>query len=109
MTKPYLVVRASIEPAIMEEFLAWYESVHLPHVMEIPGIVKAYRSNCHRRGVNWTALYEMADDASMQVAFASPQATRAREEWDRWMAHVEQLTVEVYAELGPLQTFHHWN
>lgn len=109
MTKPYLVVRASIEPAVMDEFLDWYEKVQLPHVMKIPGIVKAYRSNCHRRGINWTALYEMADDASMQVAFSSPEATQARDQWDRWMPHVDQLTVEVYAGLGPLQTFHHWN
>src|SRR5712692_2461301 len=43
--KPYLVVRASIEPSVMEEFVRWYEKEHLPHVMEIPGIVRAYRSN----------------------------------------------------------------
>jgi hypothetical protein len=45
MTKPYMVVRASIEPAMMDEFVRWYEKEHLPHVMEIPGIVRAYRSN----------------------------------------------------------------
>ena len=43
MPKPYLVVRASIVPSMMDEFVRWYEREHLPHVMKIPGIVRAYR------------------------------------------------------------------
>ncbi len=107
--RPFLVVRANIEPAVMEEFLRWYESVHLPNVMRIPGIVRAYRSNCHRRGINWTALYEMSGDEVIQVAFNSAEAAQARQDWERWLPYVDQLTVEVYAALGPVQTFHHWN
>ena len=109
MAKPYLVVRANIEPAILDDFHRWYEEVHLPHVMAIPGIVQAYRSNCHRSGINWTAVYEMADNASIQVAFASAEANQARQDWERWLPHVSELTVEVYAVLGPLPTYHHWN
>ena len=30
--------------------------------MAIPGIVQAHRSNCHRSGINWTAIYELADN-----------------------------------------------
>lgn len=108
-TRPYLVVRASIEPSVMGEFVSWYESEHLPHVMEIPGIVRAFRSNCARRGVNWTALYELADDASIQRALASGEADRARSDWERWLPHVSELSVEVYASLGPLPGYHHWN
>jgi hypothetical protein len=109
MAKPYLVVRASIEPSVMDEFVRWYEAEHLPHVMEIPGIVRAYRSNCSRRGVNWTALYELEDEASIQVAFQSGEANRARQDWERWLPHVSELTIEVYAALGPLPPYHHWN
>ena len=71
MTKPYLVVRANINPGVMDEFLRWYVDVHLPHVMAIPGIERAYRSNCHRAGINWTALYEIKDDASVNVAITN--------------------------------------
>lgn len=109
LTKPYLVVRANIEPSVMDEFLDWYRKVHLPHVMEIPGVVKAYRSDCSRRGVNWTALYELKDDASVQVAISSSEAERARQDWERWMPHVSELSVEIYAGLGPLPPYHHWN
>lgn len=109
LAKPYLVVRANIEPSVMDEFLDWYRKVHLPHVMEIPGVVKAYRSDCSRRGVNWTALYELKDDASVQVAISSSEAERARQDWERWMPHVSELSVEIYAGLGPLPPYHHWN
>ncbi len=93
----------------MEEFERWYCREHLPHVMAIPGVIKAYRSGCHRRGVNWTTLYEMADDASVQKAITSPQADTARRDWEKWAEHVGEVTVEIYAQLGPLSVFHHWN
>jgi hypothetical protein len=109
MPRPYVVVRASIDPSVMEEFERWYRAEHLPHVMQIPGIVKAYRCDCRRRGINWTALYELADDASAQAAIASGQADRARRDWERWLPHVTDLSMEIYAGLGPVATFHHWN
>jgi hypothetical protein len=43
------------------------------------------------------------------VAFQSDAATRARQDWERWMPHVSELSVEVYASLGPLPGYHHWN
>ena len=109
MAKPYLVVRANVDPAVMTEFVRWYEKVHLPHVLQIPGIVRAYRSNCHRAGVNWTALYELRDEESIQKAFGSQEASVARQDWERWLPHVSELTVEVYTALGPLPGYHHWN
>lgn len=109
MAKPYLVVRANIDPVVLEEFDNWYKEVHLPHVMQIPGIVRAYRSNCHRTGINCTTLYELKNNASIQAAFASAEANQARQDWERWLPHVSELTVEVYAVLGPLPAYHHWN
>jgi hypothetical protein len=109
MSKPFLVVRATIDDGMMADFLAWYAKEHLPHVMAIPGVIKAYRSNCRRRGVNWTALYELADEASMQTVIGSSEADRARRDWERWLPYVADLSVEVYAPLAPLSGFHHWN
>ncbi len=107
MARPYLVVRASIDPAVMDEFARWYQAVHLPNVMKIPGFRRAFRSNCHRPGINWTTLYELQDDSVIQEAFASAEANQARQDWERWLPHVSELTVEVYAALGPLPTYQH--
>lgn len=107
MPRPVLVVRASIEPSMMEEFERWYRTQHLANVMSIPGIIKAYRCNCHRRGINWSALYVLADESSVRSAIASSQADRARRDWERWLPYVSDLSVEIYAAVTPVATFHH--
>lgn len=109
MPRPYLVVRASIEESVLPEFERWYASEHLPNVMLIPGITKAYRTHCRRKGINWTTMYELSDDSAVQKAMASPEAERARGDWERWLPHVTDLSVEVYTGLGPLASLHHWN
>ncbi len=106
---PVLVVRARIDDSRMDEFVRWYAREHLPHVMRIPGIAKAYRSICRRAGINWTALYELKDDASVRKAISSGEADQARRDWEPWLPHVSELSIEVYAQLGPLSMFHHHN
>ncbi len=108
-SKPYLVVRAALDPAVMDEFQRWYSETHLPHVLQIPGIVRAYSSTWNRGNANWTALYEFTGDDAVEEAVASPQARVARLDWERWLPHVSELTVEVYASLAPLPTYHHQN
>lgn len=107
---PLIVVRAQVETEAMARFLRWYQRVHLPHVLAIPGIVRAFRADCHRRGVNWAAVYELRDEAAIQEAFQSTQAQAAREEWEPWLeTHVHEVSVEVYAGLPPILTYHLWN
>lgn len=107
--KPYLVVRASLDPSVFAEFETWYRREHLPHVLNIPGIVRAYRSDWNRGDVNWTAMYEFASDESVQEALTSTEARVARADWERWLPHVSELSVEVYACLGPVAAYHHSN
>ncbi len=109
MGRPFLVVRAGVDDAVLEEFLGWYVREHLPHVMAIPGIARAYRSTCHRKGINWTTVYELEDGASVQRALTSPQAEIARRDWERWLSHVTELSIEVYTPLSAMASFHHWN
>ncbi|MEX0684117.1 MAG: hypothetical protein WD904_11190 [Dehalococcoidia bacterium] len=109
MARPFLVVRASVAPEVMAEFDRWYRREHLPHVMAIPGVIKAYRSSCTRKGINWTTLYELADEASVQKAIGSPEAEKARRDWEAWVSHVSEVTVEIYAPLGSMSVFHNCN
>ena len=71
--------------------------------------MRAYRSDWNHGNANWTALYEFADEESVQDAMTSPQARVARQDWERWLPHVSELTVEVYACLTPLPTYEHQN
>lgn len=107
--KPYLVVRAHVDEAVLAEFERWYQEVHLPNMLKIPGILRAYRSTCCRSGFNWATLYEFSDEAIIQDAFASPEAARARQDWQRWLPHVSEISVEVYIPQGPTLSYHYWN
>lgn len=108
-SRPYLLVRASLDPTVMGDFERWYRQVHLRHVLDIPGIVRAYRTDWMRGDNNWTVLYEFDNEESVPGALASPQARLARQDWEPWLQHVSELTVEVYACLTPLPTYHHFN
>lgn len=109
MSRPFLVVRASIDPAVMEEFLRWYRREHLPKALRIPGVIQAYRPICQRRGINWSVAYELENDSKIQQALTSPEAEAARLDWERWLPHISELTVDVYTGLVPLAPYHHWN
>ena len=54
-------------------------------------------------------LDQLKDDAAVPGAISSGEAERARQDWERWMPHVSELSVEIYAGLGPLPPYHHWN
>lgn len=107
MSHSYLVVRATFADDITAEFLSWYRAEHLPHVMAIPGIARAYSTRCP--GGRWTAVYELDDKTTVQQVFASGEADAARRDWERWLADVSELSVEVYASLAPVQALHRWN
>ena len=107
--KPYLVIRAFVDPVVQDEFERWYRETHLPHVLEIPGVIAAFRCRPLRQGVNFTALYQLDDDSSVQQVFSSQEAQQARQDWERWVSHVRDLSVEVYSQLSPLPPYHHWN
>jgi len=104
----YLVVRACVDPAVMNEFVCWYKQEHLPNVMAIPGIVKAFRSTS-RGDCNWTTVYEIDDNVALGQVLTSQEAAVARQDWSRWVEHVSDLSISVYAPVIPLHAFHRWN
>ncbi len=107
--QPCIVVRAFIDPALMNEFDHWYREVHLPHVREIPGVVAAYRVTANRKNTNWTAIYTLSDDTQVQGTLTSAEAERARQDWERWLPVISDFSIEVYAGLGPIPIYQHYN
>ena len=107
---PTLWVRARLAPAVMAEFEAWHDTTHLPLVLRIPGIIGARRA----RGVRDLAgtflmAFEFEDEAAVQPALASEEAQRARRDWERWRPHLQELSIEIYAHLDPIDMYHHRN
>lgn len=107
--KPLLVVQAQINPEVLPEFERWYLEVHLRHMFKIPGITSAFRLRSARPGPNWMTLFTFSDEAIIQKALASKEANEARQDWEPWLPHTSELSVEVYAALRPLPVYRHWD
>ena len=100
---PIMIVRARLDPAVLNEFEDWHRRTHLPHVLEIPGIVSAFRvrgsdpiAGAHLMG------YTFENQERVPEALSSEQAQVARRDWEEWADQVYELSVEIFAPLGPL-------
>jgi hypothetical protein len=96
---PFFVVRAVPRQAVREEFLRWARTVHLRDVRRIPGIA-AVRWGLTPGGTMLTVLV-FADADAVRGALESPEAAYARGTWERWVPHLEEFQVELYAPLEP--------
>jgi hypothetical protein len=107
--RPFLVVKATLEPAAVDGFRRWYQEVHLPHMMSIPGLEGAYRLRRGDAANGHMAVFPFASEDAVRTALASSEAQQARADWVPWMRDVSDLSVEIYAELAPLPAYSHWN
>ena len=107
--QPFLIVRAQIDGSVMVDFRRWYQDIHLPHLLAIPGIVQAHTVKQRSNAFNWMALYEFAPETEIQEAMQSAEAQLARDDWNSWSDHVRDFSVEIYAGLAALPALHHWN
>lgn len=58
------------DPAKEKEFNEWYDTVHLPDILETPGFIRAYRyeNNEPQEGKGkFLAMYEIESDDIMQT------------------------------------------
>ncbi len=107
--RPILVVRARVNPSVLPEFRTWYRDVHLPHMLQIPGMRRAYVVARPGGPVNWMTVFEFAADSDVQAGLESNEAQRSRDDWGTWAEEVSSLSIEIYASLAALPAFHHWN
>jgi antibiotic biosynthesis monooxygenase (ABM) superfamily enzyme len=109
MGQPYLVVRASINPDVLDKFQSWYHEVHLPHMLCIPGVTGAFALRRAGHENEYAALYPFADEKTLQKALTSREAAQARQDWVPWMPYVSEITIEIYAKVAPLPSYQHRN
>jgi hypothetical protein len=107
--KPLLVIQAQINPEILPEFERWYLKVHLRHMFKIPGITAGFRARSSRPSPNWMTVFTFSNEAIIQKALSSKEANQARQDWEPWLPHASDVSVEVYAALRPLPAYRHWD
>jgi len=104
-----LVVRAHVNPDVLAELERWYLQVHIHNMLKVPGVIAAFRLRSQRSGPNWMTAFRLADESVIRKAFASAEANKARQDWERWLPYVSEVTVEVYTPLIALPAYRHWN
>jgi hypothetical protein len=78
-----LLVYADVDPQVEEEFNAWYDTQHLPQLLEIPGFLDAARYVAVKGGPKYLAAYELE---SADVLQRPEFVDRQRPPWDRRMS-----------------------
>lgn len=111
--RPFLLVHAWVRPALLPEFRRWYASVHVPHVLAIPGIVE-YRALTQASlalpgSPNVLSMFFFADESVIPKALRSPEAAQARRDWERWAEHVRGLAIQIYAAFDARAGVRHLN
>ncbi|MGI8554444.1 MAG: hypothetical protein ACR2PL_27195 [Dehalococcoidia bacterium] len=107
--RPYLLARARVEPAMLEQFRSWHRTVHLPHMLAIPGVVEAMPLRIGGAGVNSVVAYLFENEAAIRPALNSKEAALARNDWQEWLPFVRGLSIQIYTTLGVESALHHWN
>ncbi len=101
---PFMLLRARAAAPERDRFAAWFRTTHLQDIRSIPGITRA-RGGRAAGGVH-LGFYSFESSEAVQSALSSPEAAYARGTWEEWAPHLEELSIEIWAALGPLPLYH---
>lgn len=59
LTNYLYMVRMDVDPATELEFNAWYNDEHLPALLQVPGVIAAYRYVSREGTPKFIAIYEL--------------------------------------------------
>lgn len=89
-------------PAELEaQYHRWYNEVHLPEVLAIPGIRSARRFRVRGEGIRFMALYEL-DNADVLSSDRFLTWRRNSESTQYWLRHFSAMKRLVYEQIFPI-------
>ena len=90
-TQYVYVVRSELrDPAMLEEWNAWYEDEHIPKLLSVPGLESATRYK-ERGAGRYLATYEIESPA----VFEEPRYKEVTG-WGEWEQHVKEWRRAIY-------------
>jgi len=102
-----MLLRARTRPEVREEFDRWFDSVHMANARSIPGIARALSGRAN--GGTRLAVYLFENAEAVQPALTSPQAAYTRGTWERWQPEMEEMSLELWAEVVSMPMFEEIN
>ncbi len=100
MTRAVLVMMTDVPDALEAEYNHWYNEIHLPEVLSLPGVLGGRRFRVHGEGVRYLALYELASpDVVTSPAYVSWRANSASTQ--AWSERFSAFQRYVYEQIYP--------
>ena len=59
VAKYLYMVRMDVDPGVESDFNAWYNDEHIPALLQVPGVIAAYRYESVEGTPKFVAIYEM--------------------------------------------------
>jgi hypothetical protein len=59
LAKYLFVVRMDVDPEKEEQFNEWYNKEHIPALLKVPGVIRAYRYSSLEGTPKYIAIYEL--------------------------------------------------
>ncbi len=92
--KLILEIRVDIDPAHEEEFNRWYNTTHVPNIVNCPGFISGRRYRAVRGEPKYMALYEIESVDAMK----SPEFERERG-WVEFEPFIKNFSWNIYTEV----------
>ena len=58
VAKYLYMVRMDVDPGVESDFNAWYNDEHIPALLQVPGVIAAYRYESVEGTPKFVAIYE---------------------------------------------------
>ena len=91
MTLPrhLLIVDVMVDPSVEDDWNVWYDSQHLPEILNCPGVLSGarYRAQGDDDAARYVTVYELDSPQAMHS-----DAFKARRGWGRFQPHVRFTT-----------------
>jgi len=104
--RPLLVVRMNFNlPEKEAEFNEWYNRVHVPDMLRVPGVISGARYEVVRgrkTHPKYLAIYEIENEGMIDSAISGPQSLAVGEDTQRrWGKYISDLSLAAYKYIGP--------
>ena len=100
MTHAVMVMMTDVPDDLEAEYNRWYNEIHLPEVLTVPGVLSGRRFRVQGEGVRYMALYELeSPDVVASPAYLSWRANSASTQ--AWSGRFTVLRCLVYEQIYP--------
>ncbi|MCC6209873.1 MAG: hypothetical protein IT513_02405 [Burkholderiales bacterium] len=100
MTRAVMVMMTDVSDGLEAEYNRWYNEIHLPEVLTVPGVLSGRRFRICGEGIRYMALYELESaEVVTSPAYLSWRANSASTQtWSQRFTVSQRL---VYEQIYP--------